>query len=317
MLIQPVQNPLVMPRKNLSEVPYGSSQYGSVISNPATVGNGSLALTLKGQTAENKVTNGDFSNGTTGWTASGGSASATNNVLTLTGAGSSILPRVASATSIPYVSGNKIAIRATMRVTNVSCLSLQMRAVASGMSTQVGILQSNPVQNTWYSFFAVITLAAGGSGNVSIDLGHLYLDNATANGKVMEIKNVITLDLTALGLTSKTAAELDAMFPHYFAGLQSVKPQKVTSQSADAIQSVSYQVPVTLRKLPNGVQDEFNVATGILTKRVSDSNTQLAQVEYVQYDFGNLPAYKNGAILISQVGGTLEIPPEAIITYKI
>ena len=165
---------------------------------------------------KNGVTNGNFANGTTGWTASGGSTSAANNVLTSTGGGTSILPRVNSATSIPYVQGKKIAVRATMRVTNASCLNLQMRTLASGMSTQVGILQSNPAQNTWYSFFVIITLTAGGSGDVSIDLGHLYVDNAAANLKVMEAMEVLVIDMVESGLSDFTDAQMQATFPEWF-----------------------------------------------------------------------------------------------------
>jgi len=52
------------------------------ISLPKTAANTGMQVQLFGQSAQNLVVNGDFRNGTTGWTVGGGTFSASNGVLT-------------------------------------------------------------------------------------------------------------------------------------------------------------------------------------------------------------------------------------------
>jgi hypothetical protein len=86
---------------------------------------GQSVVKLGGVTANNLIDNGDFSN-TNGWSASGSTLAAVNNILTITGSASQPNVRAVRNSGRKYQSGNKFFVRFTARVTNSSCDALQL-----------------------------------------------------------------------------------------------------------------------------------------------------------------------------------------------
>lgn len=145
---------------------------------------------------ENKFINPTF-NSTSNWGTNGAILSASNNILFITGSGSIFGPAALQSNVLQYGSGKKIFIQAKMKVTNSSCASQAVLAIATGMTTLTNSY-SNPVNGTEYIRSSIFTLGAGGSGNVEFRLRHNYADAATANGKVMEVREAFVIDLTSL-----------------------------------------------------------------------------------------------------------------------
>jgi len=171
------------------------------------------------KTLTNFITNPNFAD-TTGWAgANGGVIAAENNIMTITGNGTTTNPRAAQVT-IPYVSGKKILVGYKGMVNNSICLSMRVRALATGMTAQTATLKSTPTINTEYRNYTVLTLGAGGSGNVTIDMDHSYSSAANANGKVMSVQEFLGIDLTTVfgaGL-EPTAAQIDRWLAIFSAG---------------------------------------------------------------------------------------------------
>jgi len=143
----------------------------------------------------NLVINSDFSKGTTGWVPSGSTIQASNNIMSIIGNGSVVSPGAVKTLATPYVSGKKIFIKCNFRVTNSSSDRLAT-ILFDGVNYYLGPTQTVITANTWYALSGIITLMAGGS-SVDIMLQHRYIDAATANGKVMEVQEVMAIDLTA------------------------------------------------------------------------------------------------------------------------
>jgi len=195
------------------------SGYG-ILSLPKNAANGQISVTLRGLTATNIVRNGNFANGTTDWLRTYATSSVTGNILSITGDGSGNSPfAVQQNPNHKFVTGKKYYMRAIMRVTNSQCTNMSIRA---GINGTVVAVQVSPVANNWYVLSGIWTVDEANNGlQFDIRLVHLYPDANTANGKVMEIKEVMAIDLTAHGLENKTKEELDKMFANWFEGTKS------------------------------------------------------------------------------------------------
>lgn len=140
----------------------------------------------------NLVANGNFSNGTTGWTAIASSHSVTNKILSNTGSGTAAQPY--SYQSLNWKAANVYYISAIARVTNANCLALSL----SQDATEI-VSQATPTQNSWYKLSGLLTASADASAHIRVR--HRYADAATANGKVMEVDGnygVTVINLTAI-----------------------------------------------------------------------------------------------------------------------
>jgi prepilin-type N-terminal cleavage/methylation domain-containing protein len=173
----------------------------------------------KGVCLKNLVSNGDFSSGTASWTGYYAGVTASGNTATVTGNGAASTPYVAFSSLGNWALGKKVYSLAQMRVTNSSCTSLSLSNYASGMSpnTIFATSVSNPTINSWYTLSGVTTLASGGVSTYNIQLGDAYADAATANGKSMEIKYVLAIDLTTVfgAGNEPTKAQMDAIMAGY------------------------------------------------------------------------------------------------------
>lgn len=156
--------------------------------------------------AKNLVANGDFSNGLTGWTIDTSSVlTVSNNELFSTGNGNFHINQAWYVGK--GVPGHKYYTRAVCRVTNSDCLRIQI--VPFGNYTGI----DNPVANVSYPISVISTHAE----IAFLEFWHTYPTAEIGNGKVMGIKNVIMIDLTATFGAGKepTLAEMDRLMARY------------------------------------------------------------------------------------------------------
>lgn len=148
--------------------------------------------------ATNLITNGDFSNGTTGWSSSSANLATAANILTATSkvVGTAVL--VTPTQSVVPV-GNKYYYRWRARIRTTSHYKIGL-AFWNGSAHQYLTSISNPTVDTWYDLSGIANF---------ISKPYLMTEyNDTAVGKVMEIKYALTIDLTAtFGAGNEPTAE--------------------------------------------------------------------------------------------------------------
>ena len=240
---------------------------------------GQVSVTAKGLTATNIINNGNFANGTSGWQGTNATISVSNNIMQVVSDGSANMGWLVQNTSYSIFPSRKYFIKAKLRVTNNDCVRMLALIRSTGGSGDSIYTITAPVANQWYSLAIILDSQATHAGNFRLLFAHEYADAATANGKIMEVQEVMVIDLIAHGLESKTVEELAKMFANYFDGTKStISAFRIRSVSEDESQeSVVYVLAKDdegnieeLRSLPNGVKDEIRVSEGKLIKRVSD-----------------------------------------------
>lgn len=146
-------------------------------------------------TYANIITNSNFVN-TTSWAFVNATLSAASNTLSVTGNGVGLEITTYQTTSTPCVTTHKIYVQFKIRVTNNACVKIYTMLYGStGGAYLSSDLVLTPVQNTWYTKSAIITLT-NQTGNIRVFLRHTYVDAATANGKVMEVQEALGVNLT-------------------------------------------------------------------------------------------------------------------------
>lgn len=201
-----------------------------VISMGNTV-DGKLKYTLKGRTLTNLVAYGNFKDGTSGWTPTNSSLSVTNQILSIPGSGASRWPQAYATTKAQFTIGKKYFLRLRARVTNPDAESISLMFYDnSGMYLAGKAEVLSPIANQWYEAYAIITPTIDQGAPSRLYCRHTYPDAATANGKVMEVQEVIALDLEQYpDLQGLTADEINAQIPGYIDGMQSIENVKVVS----------------------------------------------------------------------------------------
>lgn len=201
-----------------------------VISMENTV-DGKLKYTLKGRTLTNLVKNGNFKDGITRWAAFSSNIATNNSTLINscngTARSGTLLQNVGQV-----IDGKTYFLRAKVRVTNNDCtaLLLHFRSAISGAMTAMEI--NTPILNRWYNMYGKVIISSSIiTGDIlRVGVVHYYVDDATANEKVMEVQEVIALDLEQYpDLQSLTAEEINAQIPGYIDGMQSVENVKMVS----------------------------------------------------------------------------------------
>lgn len=211
---------------------YSASQTGyNVQSIPSTAITAPMAKCEVGaQAVISNVINGDFSSGTSGWTGNSATISALNNVLSITCNGTNLAGQSYSPLSTSSVIGKKLFVRAMMRVTNANCAGITLYTY-NGTTSQTVYQQLSPVLNQWYILSGVVTQTDVGVGEIKVYLRHYYADATTANGKVMEAKEVMTIDMgtnTSSPYYNLTSADMNTRFPYWTKqGLINTTPQEL------------------------------------------------------------------------------------------
>lgn len=186
---------------------------------------GQVPVNVKGLSAVNIVKNGNFANGTTGWTAGNSNISVSNNTLVVTGNGNGAYFSVSP--SLPKIyNGRKYYLVTIAKVTSAGCTALRIWLGNNQLAKDI----SNPTQNQLYKLSSVLTATSDYSVPITIESG--YINATTANGKVMEVKNVIAIDMGTDAnnpLYNKTVTEMDKMFANWFDGIGSVNDVRVKS----------------------------------------------------------------------------------------
>lgn len=170
--------------------------------------------------AENKVINGDFSSGTSGWSGVYATLSAASNVLSVTADGSNPIPRFFQVTSGKLTQGSKIFAAQRVRVTNNVCSRITIEMKHEYQSSALGYFNiiNSPIQDNWYLSSGVSTVPQGyDANNIILYTYATYADNATASGKVTQASRPIVINLTdVFGKGNEpTAEQMDAILAKF------------------------------------------------------------------------------------------------------
>ena len=131
-------------------------QTGSIASLPTGALEGVVDnFESKGLSLVNSVENGDFGDGTIGWSVIGSSNSVTDNILSNTCSGAVSNGYPYNSTNLSnVVTGDKIFFYAKARITNSSCTR-----ISGQFDDQVFGNVTNPNANEWYELYEIITYA--------------------------------------------------------------------------------------------------------------------------------------------------------------
>jgi endonuclease/exonuclease/phosphatase family metal-dependent hydrolase len=106
----------------------------------------------------NLVTNGDFSNGTTGWGVVGSTIAVSNANLIITPGDTEVRPSAVSTAFSGVNSGDKIYICLRVRTLNSKLSHIRARMANSGLTFPYGDVEiSSPVENQWYTVSGIIS----------------------------------------------------------------------------------------------------------------------------------------------------------------
>jgi len=171
----------------------------------------SSSQVAKGVCLQNLVSNGDFRNGTTGWGTQGSTISTTNDIMSVVGDGTNRNPNIWGGLPTGVV-GHTYYARLSAMVTNSNT---QFVAIYCQTLASMPIVVNTPLANTWYTTSAITTSTTNGYPYFSIY--NYYADAPTASGKVMQVKNVLAIDLTAsFGAGNEpTQAQMDTIMSNY------------------------------------------------------------------------------------------------------
>jgi len=133
------------------------------------------------------VSNGDFSDGLSGWSAGASSITESDNILTNTTNGTA---SYGTAYQLRPILLNDYYIIGKLRSLNINTTTFQIQ-FGNGV-----ISQSTPIQNSWYLLSKIFTSTYNENRNFTII--HSYIDNATASGKQIEVDYAYAFNITAL-----------------------------------------------------------------------------------------------------------------------
>ena len=137
----------------------------------------------------NIVTNGNFV-GTSNWGAIYSTVSASNNILSITGNGGNARAIAQIVQTIQFYESMRVFACAKVRVTNDACEFMTITTASGHYQTKI----VKPVKDKWYT---IVALQSDENRTENLNLmyfDHAYSDATTANGKVMEVKEVIAFD---------------------------------------------------------------------------------------------------------------------------
>jgi hypothetical protein len=230
--------------------------------------------------ATNLVQNGDFSNGTTGWTNNNSTLSVASNTLSIIGNGSSNLVRA----NQPNIFANNQVYYVRMRARVTNALATEMFI---GHGNQFINIILTPIQNQWYEITGVISNPA----NTELRIYHNYDNTTNANGAVMEVQYVLAINLTqTFGAGNEpTKEQMDYLlsnFPNsWFNGTQElvnyVQLLNLVNTKANRVQE-AWITPTLLNGWENNLtyggikyfKDSFGIVhiTGFITRLINTGN---------------------------------------------
>ena len=265
------------------------STYARVSSLSTKAREGAMNVTIKGNTLKNEITNGNFANGTTGWASTQASLSASGNVITATGNGSAAFISATQTLVASKFKSHKIFVCMKVLVTDANASSCGIIIGKTGGNVYLG-QKISPAANQWYYSSGVISFDSS-LDTLDVRGYAVYADATTANGKVLQFKDVVCVDMgvdASNPLFAKTVADMGAMTPNYFDSLSSVVAGQIKStgknrfdknnnalvlgtMDASGIDSVStsrVRTPSLIKVSPNTVYTAFVVNTSYIVDYV-------------------------------------------------
>ena len=194
-----------------------------------------------------KVSNGDFSNGTTDWLYGNVTLTASDNVLTATvnTAGQYFYNKIAQ-NSMPIISGNKYLVHTEMKLS---------KALKAGIFIGYLIGTTDYVNfeaNTWTTIEKIKT--ATDSGTNQLQMG---FEGQTTVGDTMQVRNVQLINLTewfGAGKEPSTVAEFKEKFIKNYYGT-CITPIKLTQKMIEALPNYGYNQLVLNGDFSNGTNN--------------------------------------------------------------
>ena len=168
----------------------------------------------KTRTLTNLVSNGNFADGTTGWEAANSTQSAENGIYTNTGDGSGAFPYGRHATLTPPTINHKYYLSAYITPRNDNVQSMNIMIDTASSSGFIGKTVNTPTNGAIYFLSGVVTFSQSFPAQyLRFKATHAYANAETANGKAIDVQNVLLYDLTdTFGAGNEpTAAEMDAL----------------------------------------------------------------------------------------------------------
>ncbi len=229
---------------------------------------------LAGQVVNSILSNGNFSS-IGNWSGTGASISVSNNVASITGTGTNSFVQVAQNSTSVWQPRRKYFVRCKVRVTNTDCTLLSLYGGTSVTGSWViGNSQALPVKDTWYTLTGTIySEDTALNGFVRIAIRSQYSDTTLANGKVMEVKEVVVLDMgtDSPGLYyNLTADQMNVRFPNFIGyGLTNTQPQElvVTGKNLfNLYKPVSYAQSGAIKTIINNGIKVKNTVTAVYSQ---------------------------------------------------
>ena len=224
-----------------------------VVSLPKNAGEGGLKSVINGMTLNNLVTNGNFANGTTGWSKTAATTIVEESGRLKITAGSAGDRAYQTITTIV---GHKYYVKATIEgntTKNISFNSVFSDLTAEGTQT--------------LSLITTATLTAH-----SI----LIRDSAVSDWVPFYADNVMAIDLDAHGLASATVEDMDKLTASYFEGVKSVTAPRVKSVGKNMFDNANIWLPGKLSLISGGVTDVNNTSNINYYNDVLEFTTLLA-----------------------------------------
>ena len=169
--------------------------------------------------ATNSISNGDFSNGTTGYTGSFGTISAANNTMSIVGDGGGLGASVRQVTTTPCVIGHKIYVRALVSVNNITDIDyLCVRVDGSTAGVGTNIKSTEPITaDTFIAISGVQKLDNTFAGFLRPQFGAYRKNGALDNTYTCHGKYMTAIDLTSVfGADNEpTATQMDTLLSYF------------------------------------------------------------------------------------------------------
>jgi hypothetical protein len=238
---------------------------GGIYSVGSDVVNGQVSdVVVKGLTATNIISNGDFSKGTAGW-------------LGIDAVVDGIAEKTATARygAITKLLTSQKSLYAGHKLYVVSKFKASSNNVALSCNDGASIFASHSGSGN-FEVKSLIKTVSSTPAQLTINVQ----DNNISDWQKFYVDYIFAVDLTATFGAGKepTKEQCDQIFANWFDGTKSTNSVRIRSVNEDETKEsiVDVNLPEPLRSLPtlpNGVKDEVNVSQGKRTQRVSDEYT--------------------------------------------
>jgi len=207
--------------------------YGEV-SLPKDAASGMALVRISGTTAENIIRNGDFADGIARWSPSSAFLEVSDNTLSVISNGVSPVNRAYQMTGLDIGENQKIYAACRVRLNNSEAQRMQVYCSVKSGALYYFKTQYAPAAGQWY-FMSGIQQVSGEQFRLYIAQSY----NDPAEGRVMEIRDVIAVNLTGVfGAGSEPeVGQCDRLFADYFEGAASTgSAVRIVSESEDGLE---------------------------------------------------------------------------------